>query len=233
MKKNRSIPAVHGRLRSILLGMGIAFAFLLLDFGNVTASVYSQETSVRVKMENATVEDVLQNIEEQTEFRFLYRSDLLRNIPAQNVNVKDARVEDILDKVLVPYGFTYEIDDRTVIIKKADKPANVKKPATQQKQDIKGKVTDKEGKPIPGVSIVVKGTTMGTITDPDGNYTLSIPQKAQTLVFSFVGMEPQEVAIGGRSQIDITMKDSNVGLNEVVVVGYGTQRKEAVTGSVA
>jgi len=233
MKKNRSIPAIHGRLRRVLLGMGVAFAFLLLDFGNVTASVYSQETSVRVKVENATVEDVLKNIEEQTEFRFLYRSDLLRNIPAQNVNVKDARVEDILNKILVPYGFTYEIDDRTVIIKKADKPADVKKPATQQKQDIKGKVTDKEGKPIPGVSIVVKGTTMGTITDPDGNYTLSIPEKAQTLVFSFVGMEPQEVAIDGRSQIDITMKDSNVGLNEVVVVGYGTQRKEAVTGSVA
>ena len=232
MKKNRSIPAIRGRLRSVLLNMGITFVFLILTLGSVTASVYSQETSIQVKLENATVEDILKNIEEQTEFRFLYRSDLLRNIPAQNINIKDAKIEEVLDKILVPYGFNYEIDDRTVIIKKAEKPAEIKKPVTQENQEIKGKVTDKDGKPIPGVSIVVKGTTMGTITDPDGNYTLSIPESAQTLVFSFVGMEPQEVAINGRSQVDITMKESNVGLNEVVVVGYGTMKKLDVSGAI-
>ena len=101
-----------------------------------------------------------------------------------------------------------------------------------QQTKIDGKVTDDSNIPLPGVNVSVKGTTMGTITDNDGYYSLILPENANVLVFSFIGMQTQEVEIGNRSTIDVEMKQDLVGLDEVVIVGYGTQKKVNVTGSV-
>ena len=103
----------------------------------------------------------------------------------------------------------------------------------QQGKTVKGKVIDSSGSPLPGVSVSVKGTTSGTITGADGNYTLEIPVAAKTLVFSFVGMKSQEVAVGYQTQINVTLADEAIGLEEVVAVGYGTQRKATLSGAVA
>lgn len=103
----------------------------------------------------------------------------------------------------------------------------------QQGKTVKGKVIDSSGSPLPGVSVSVKGTTSGTITSGDGNYTLEIPVAAKTLVFSFVGMKSQEVAVGNQTQINVTLADEAIGLEEVVAVGYGTQRKATLSGAVA
>ena len=98
---------------------------------------------------------------------------------------------------------------------------------------MSGTVKDKNGESIPGTSVVVKGTTTGTITDNDGNFRLNVPENAQTLLFSFVGMISQEVAISGKTTFDIVLLDETVGVDEVVVIGYGTQKKVNLTGSVA
>ncbi|HPE58527.1 MAG TPA: TonB-dependent receptor [Bacteroidales bacterium] len=104
---------------------------------------------------------------------------------------------------------------------------------SQNNKEISGKVTDENGESLPGVSIVVKGTTVGIITDFDGNYTLEVPGDAETLVFSFVGMKPQEIAIGDKTVISVVMQVETVGLEEVVAVGYGVQKKSVVTGSIS
>lgn len=102
----------------------------------------------------------------------------------------------------------------------------------QQQKGIRGKVSGASGEIIPGATVIVKGTTVGTTTDFDGNFILSVPSDAKTLVVSFVGMRPQEIAIGNQTQFNIILHEENVGLEEVVVVGYGTQKKESVVGAI-
>lgn len=103
----------------------------------------------------------------------------------------------------------------------------------QPEKRITGKVTDQTGAPIPGASVVVKGTTIGTTTDNDGNFTLSIPNNAQTLTVSFVGMSAQDIEIGSRTSFDVAMTEESIGVDEVVVIGYGTIRKSDATGSLS
>jgi TonB-dependent SusC/RagA subfamily outer membrane receptor len=105
--------------------------------------------------------------------------------------------------------------------------------ANAQQRTITGKVADDKGFPLPGVTVIVKGTTLGTVTNFDGNFTLSVPASAVTLQFSFVGMKAQEVAIEGKTSFSITMIEESIGLEEVVAVGYGTQKKETLVGSIA
>ncbi len=202
---------------------------MLLGLLQVSASVYSQQTNLVLRLENSSIEQVLKKIEEQSKFYFLYRSDLLKDIPAVSIQVKDAKLEDILDKILVPNGFSYEIEDRVVVIKKA----TVAPIPVEQQKGVSGTVKDKNGESIPGTSVVVKGTTTGTITDNDGNFRLNVPENAQTLLFSFVGMISQEVAISGKTTFDIVLLDETVGVDEVVVIGYGTQKKVNLTGAVS
>jgi TonB-linked SusC/RagA family outer membrane protein len=102
-----------------------------------------------------------------------------------------------------------------------------------QQKEITGKVTDTQGQPLPGVTVTVKGTTKGTVTDADGNYLLSNIANNNTLVFSFVGMETQEINVGNRTRIDVTMQESAIALEEVVAIGYGTMKKENLTGSIS
>jgi TonB-linked SusC/RagA family outer membrane protein len=209
--------------------MRITVFFLLLSLLQVSASVYSQQTNLVLRLENSSIEQVLKKIEEQSKFYFLYRSDLLKDVPSVSIQVKDAKLEDILNKILIPNGFSYEIDDRVVVIKKS----TVAPIPVEQQKGISGTVKDKNGISIPGTSVVVKGTTTGTITDNDGNFRLNVPENAQTLVFSFVGMISQEVAISGKTTFEIVLQDETVGVDEVVVIGYGTQKKVNLTGAVS
>ncbi|MCA1759545.1 MAG: carboxypeptidase-like regulatory domain-containing protein, partial [Bacteroidales bacterium] len=103
----------------------------------------------------------------------------------------------------------------------------------QQQREVTGNVTDWEGLPLPGVTVLVKGTSIGTVTNMDGDFSLRVPANAETLVFSFVGMRTQELALAGRTSFSVTMEEETIGLEEVVAVGYGVQRKESVVGSIS
>jgi len=210
--------------------MRITVFLLLLSLLQVSASVYSQQTNLVLKLENTSVEQVLQKIEEQSKFYFLYRSDLLKEIAPVSIQVSNAKLEDILNKILVSNGFSYEIEDRVVVIKKVTEKST---PVPVGQKGVSGTVKDNNGDPVPGVSVVVKGTTLGTITDNDGVFHLNIPDNAKTLAFSFVGMVTLEVAISGKTTYAIVLQDENVGVDEVVVVGYGTQKKVNLTGAVS
>jgi TonB-dependent starch-binding outer membrane protein SusC len=105
--------------------------------------------------------------------------------------------------------------------------------SSAQQQSIRGTVTDNQGMPLPGVTIVVKGTTIGTVTDSDGSFRMQIPEDAETIVFSFVGMGTQEIPVEGKTNFEITMTEETIGLEEVVAIGYGTVKKSDLTGSVS
>ena len=231
MKKKRCNSIRWHGWKKLFLMIRITAFFLLLGLIQVSASVYSQQTNLELRLENTSVEQVLKKIEEQSQFYFLYKSNLLKELPSVSIQMKDAKLEDILDKILISNGLTYEIDDRVVVIKKS---ANQLSPVSAEQQKVvSGSVKDKNGESIPGTSVTVKGTTIGTITDNDGNFRLSIPEDAKTLAFSFVGMISQEVAISGKTSFDIVLQDETVGVEEVVVVGYGTQKKVNLTGAVS
>jgi len=230
MKKNRCTSIRWHGWKKLFLMIRITMFFILLGLLQVSASVYSQQTNLILKLENTNVEQVLKKIEEQSKFYFLYRSDLLKEIPPVSIQVNDAKLEDILDKILVPNGFSYEIEDRVVVIKKDTEKAS---PLPVEQKGVSGTVKDKNGDPIPGVSVVVKGTTIGTITDMDGVFRLNMPGDSKTLSFSFVGMKSQEIDASGKTTFAIVMQDESIGVDEVVVVGYGTQKKVNLTGAVS
>lgn len=233
MKKKRWNPILNRGWRKIFLIMRVSVFFILAGLLHVSASVYSQKTKLQVRAENKSIMEVLKMIEEQSDFHFLYRSDNLEGISVKGIDLHDAKVEDILDKVLVPNGLTYEIEDRTIMIRKSKDDQNQNIRQAPQKIRISGSVKDSKGIVLPGVTIMAKGTTVGTVSDNDGQYNFFVPADAKTLVFSFVGMKSQEFIIGDKTTFNVVMAENTVGLEEIVAIGYGTQRKSDLTGSIA
>ena len=229
MKKKRSMQGQLPCSCLILLKMKLTIFLLLVTFwGSWAVETYSQTTRLTVKMEKSTIEDVLLNIENQSEYRFFYNGiiDVDKQV---SVNCENKLIMDVLNEIFEGTGIQYKIFGRQITLS-----SNVPGlDSMQQPQNISGKVTDSSGTPLPGVTVVVKGTTHGIITDADGNYSLpDVPGDAM-LVFSFVGMKTREIAVAGKITIDVVMQEETVGIEEVVAIGYGTQSKLTVTGSVA
>lgn len=194
-------------------------------------ATYSQSTRLTFKSNEATLESVFRQIESLSEFKFAYNSSKLDVRQKISVKADHETIDVILDKILGSTDFQYKIVDRYIIIT----DENVQNPtmlgSEQAAKTVKGKVTDSSGGTLPGVSVVVKGTTVGTITDSNGNYSLSkVPQNA-TLVFSFIGMKAQEIAVGNQSTINETLEEATISIQEVVSIGYGTQKKINIVSS--
>ena len=195
---------------------------------------YSQTTKLSLDLKNAKVKDALGAIENQSEFFFLYSEKLIDVNREVNLEVRGSTIEKILDRIFEGTNVNYSVKGRQIVLttpeaNKTDETSSV----SQQQKKVTGKVSDSTGGSLPGVTVVVKGTTTGTITDVNGSYTLSNATGNTTLIFSFVGMKTQEVNVGNNTIINVTLADETIGLEEVVAVGYGTQKKENLTGSVA
>lgn len=214
--------------RRILKIMKLTMFILLATSMMVSASLYSQSTRLTLKLNEISYEELFKEIENQTEFRFAFSNSKLDPSQTVNIDVTKGTLEDILGKAL-PEGIAYEIIDRYVVIMNAsDKKAILE---IQQQKTISGTVNDKSDLPLPGVSIVVKGSTQGTVTNANGEYSLiNVPEDA-TLVFSFVGMKTQEIQVAGKTKIDVILAEETIGVEEVVVVGYGVQKKINLTGA--
>ncbi len=209
--------------------MKLTFCMLLLAAVSVATESFSQSAKLKLKMENATLVEIFQEIERTSDIGFLFKNDQLDLTKKYSINVENNSVEEIL-RMLLGDKYSYRfIGDNVVITAKGD----LNSPGVQQQETVSGKVTNSSGEPLPGVTVVVKGTIHGIVTDVDGNYTLfKVPADA-TLVFSFVGMKTQEIVITGKSNIDIVMVEDAIGIEEVVAIGYGTMKKSDLTGSVA
>ncbi len=194
----------------------------------VSASSYSQNAKFNVKLTDKSIRDAFEYIEEISEFVFLYRNEDLNMEKKIDLELKEATINQILDNMLAGENVNYDVYERQIVIREAEK---LKIPAKQEKK-ISGIVTDSDGIAIPGASIVVKETTLGTVTDIDGRFQLLVPETSQVLVFSFVGMKAQEITINGQSEFNVILETDDIGLEEVIVVGYGTQKKANLTGAV-
>jgi TonB-linked SusC/RagA family outer membrane protein len=182
-----------------------------------------------MELSNQTLIEVFEEIRNNSEFSFVYDMDDVEGIMNVNVSEQDATVEEILNSCLEDTNLTYEVIDKVVIVKQ--KPYVAPKSEQQEKKSIKGKVTDNEGVGLPGVSVVVKGTSVGVATDIDGNYSIEIENENAVLVFSFVGMTPQEIAYKGQFVQNVTLTVDSEQMAEVVVTGYQTISKERASGS--
>jgi len=208
------------------------FLLLLGLMQTYATNSYSQNTKLSLKMEDASIEAILSKIEKVSEFHFFYRSNEIDSNMKQTIDINEQTIDEVLNSLLKNSNLTYKIFDKYIaIISKENANENIE--GLFQQKTITGRVTDQTGAPIPGASIVVKGTTTGITTDKGGNYKLLLPPDARILVFSFVGMRSQEIPINDRTILNVVMQEETIGLQEVVAVGYGTQRKKDLTGAVS
>lgn len=204
--------------------------FALLFPGSISAlEQYNKNFSF--ELNNITVKEVLRYIEKNSEYVFLYSSG--KNLSGKvSISAKDKNVNQILDEVLANTGLTYEIDGKQILLK--EKPKTVNSSSKSKKvKNVSGVVTDESGEAIIGASVWVKNTAKGVITDLDGHYELNVDEPYAVLSFSYLGMKTQEIAVSDKSVINVTLAADAEQLEEVVVVGYGSQKKASVIGSIS
>ena len=237
MKKERK---VHAQLlfimRVSLLNIIVAVAVISLAKADaLTAQILDKRVSVN--LEDISLRTALTRIERAADVRFLYHSNLVASRDRIHFSASDQRLAEILEQILGPRHIRFEADGNQIILTKETMGLLVQSlrgpSEIVQERIVTGTITNSGNEPIPGVNILVKGTTQGTTSDFNGKYSLQIPGEDAILTFSFIGFETQEVAIRSRTSIDVVMVEDTKTLEEVVVVGYGEMEKRDITGSVA
>ena len=225
MKKNLTIGGgCFHSVKKALLFMKLTFVMLLVGILQVSAKV-SGQAKVSLNLNKTEIGKALKAIENQGEYRFLYNNNLKSIRQRISITADAADIKDVLDRMFTGTDLGYKILDNNLIVVLSN---------TLAVQDIKitGKITGENGEPLSGVSVGVKGTSIGTTTDNFGNYTLTVPEKGR-LVISYIGYESQEIAINSQSVINVKLVLSKAqAMNEVVVIGYGTTSKRDLTGSI-
>lgn len=207
--------------------MKIALVFVFLSVSSLFASVNAQRVSIELK--NVSLREIFEQVKKQTGMSFMYSNDDIRHLQKRDFRMTDADVETIMEACLKDTGLTFEVVDEVVIVKPA---VQVMNSVPQKKMVLSGTVKDNRGDVMPGVTVRIKGTTLGVATDIDGKWNLEIPEMNDVvLVFSFVGMESQEIEPGNRTVIDVVMEVAKENLEEVVVTGIFKRNKEGFTGS--
>ena len=204
------------------------FLLFLVFTTQISLNAYSQDKSLTFSLKNATLKEIINEIRKLSDYDFVYRDVNLEAFKRRDVSYKDAAIDAVLTDCLRGTGLTYEINGKTIIIRK-ESP----KEENQKMKTVTGKVTDERGEVLPGVTIMINGTALGTATDADGNYKLNVPVEGeQVLSFSFVGMKTREIAVADKTKIDVKMEEDSETLDDVVVTGIFTKAKESYTGAV-
>ena len=233
MKKNEEFSRKSAHfLKSACL------ALCLVSYGGSVAyagSAYAEQTTLTVRMNNRTIKDVFSYIEKNSEFIFVYHGSNINLNRKVSVDVNNQTVESILNKMFEGTDIEYIINDRQVIVRKneiIDKKEVVSFSQQQKKIKVEGTVSDSRGEALIGVNILVKGNSIGAVTDVDGHFILENVSPDAILTVSYIGYKTEEFPVGNKSNLRITLKDDSELLEEVVIVGYGVQKKVNLSGAV-
>lgn len=229
MKKNQEfdVGKHSGKLRKTFLTMKLSLCFLIMGLTSVYGNAFSQ-LKVNLTVHNATLQEVFEQLTETTDYRFVYSSDLLNKTQKITCDFQNESIESVLAECLEGTNLWYRVEDNIVVIS-----PKFQRPYTPVEEiTINGKVVDENNQPLPGVAVLLKGTTIGVATDVNGNFQLTIPkQESLTLVFSFVGMKTQERIVRDEKSITVIMEEETKMIDEVVVTGVQTIEKGRATGS--
>ena len=225
----RYSPISHFHKIVNIMRLSLVLCMLTIFCASATVS-YSQVNEISLHLEDATLEQALEAIKQQSEYSFWYRNDEINLGRKVSVNINNQNIANVLDRLLATQGLAYTINEKHIVIYKTNEKAS--HPMITDNKKITGKVTDEKNEPIIGANVVVKGSTTGTITDMDGNFTLEVPDQA-TLLVSYIGYTPKEVAVKNQNNLSIMMIEDSKTIDEVVVIGYGSVKKSNLTGAVS
>jgi TonB-linked SusC/RagA family outer membrane protein len=226
MKKAKRMLELHDRrsIYKLFLLMKFTIALLLIATLHVSAKSYSQDR-ITLNLQGTELKTALKQIEKKSIYRFLYNDDVISARRKVNVNANNALVTDVLNGILNETSLTYKVLENNLVV-------ITQKDFVLQETKVTGKVKGADGQPIPSVTVKIKGSNVAAVTDANGVYSITAPDGG-TLVFSSVGYLSQEVAVGGRTEINVVLQIAAKDINEVVVIGYGTASKRDLTGSIA
>jgi TonB-linked SusC/RagA family outer membrane protein len=240
MKKNFfNSCGFTGHVKRMLFVMKLTILAFLLGLMSLSASTYSQNKKLTLDMEGVTLIDLFKQIESQSEFVFIYKNETIDLNKKFDVKVEETTVDKLLESVLVNSGVKFEVDNKQIIITPdrslpepltADGISQTQQPSRKK---ISGIVKDQKGEAIPGATVIAPGTTIGVTTDMDGKFALDIPASVKVLRFSFIGYEAKEIQIGTLASINVVLEELTVKVDDVVVVGYGIQKRESVVGAIS
>jgi TonB-linked SusC/RagA family outer membrane protein len=222
-------------MRISVIQFAFALSFSSLAFSNGSSAQGVLDNEVTVRLENIKLKNALNKLEKLAGTKFAYSPSIVRDLEKVTLDADKEKLGDVLTNLLTPMGISYQvIADRISLFKTPVNIASVEN-GTYENPNlalISGIVTDEAGTPLPGVNILIKGTTAGTTSDAQGKYSLNVDDPNAILVFSFIGFQLQEVCVDNRTEINVTLQPDIRALEEVVVIGYGTQKRSDLTGSV-
>ncbi len=231
MKKKRinAMPRCRNLRRRVLIFRNFLMLCSFVFFALPMEGSAQQKTKVTVELRNVSLDEVISELRKQTDYDFFYNTELAKSKKNVNVAARDKQVTELLNEILPPLGMEYAVQGDMISIRAKEKVQE----QTIESKRITGTVTDSKGNVLPGVTVLVKGTTIGTATDVDGKYAFTLPKGDHVLVFSMIGMQPYEISIGSRSEINVVLQEDVAEMDEVVVTGIFSKAKESYTGAVS
>ena len=229
--KIKFINILFRQRKDILLFAMRVFIFLLCSttFGFTTGEIFSQNTKIHIdKDQMVSIDDVFDLLREQTDYTFIYQEDLFKDVPKVQLKKGFIRANRLLETCFSGKDFKLDLKGNKIVIIATEGPSSTE----QQTLIISGTVSDVVGQPLPGASIVEKGTSHGTQSDFDGKFSLEVASENATLVVSYLGFASKEVSVDGQTNIAVSLEEDAAGLEEVIVVGYGSMKQKDLTGSV-
>ncbi|MEJ4087077.1 TonB-dependent receptor [Galbibacter orientalis] len=227
----KNIPIHQSHVLKMKLSVVLFFFMIIQVNANLT---YGQKDKVSVNLQNVNLDRVLTAIESQTDYRFIYKDDEIDYKKSVSIKVEKSPIKEVLQDLFRNTSIDYQVVGTQIILKpnKHIKTEVLTQKTTIVQVSVNGSVLDDNGQPLPGASILEKGTTNGATTDFDGNFSLTLTNSDAVLVVSYIGFVAKEVAVNGNENITVTLEEDFAKLDEVVVIGYGQQSKAKVIGSV-
>lgn len=224
MAKEDSVARKNGKYLLLFV-----FCFLVAAL-QAKSPVYGQAKTFTVSLKNVTLKEVISYVEKNSQYVFFFKPEVINQSTQISVSLKNATVKQLLDKVSEQANIVYEMKERQIVLK--EKKVS-EQSVSQKKRLLQGLVKDEQGNPIIGVSIQLKNTGTGVITDLDGLFQIQVTDKNSVIVISYIGYVTQEISVGDRSSITVQLKEDTKSLEEVVVTAFGaTQKKETMVGSI-